>query len=158
VQKLPEYQSPLPSTGKGRIYYDGAVHDATWTHSRSLADYEVLVTLDDGREFPVSDNDPRMGFIYMAPDSGSEMNNILVLLEDGEADPVGIPDRASLTASAYQAMAPVYASIAARRTDPDDLDYARQLFTSPEALLRMIQKTGSVDAARTRILNEVFNL
>lgn len=155
---MAEFEPPLPSTGKGRIYYDGAVHDATWTRSRSLADYEVMVTLDDGRQFPVSDNDPRMGFVYRAPDSGSEMSDILVLLEDGEADPVGIPDRASLTASAFQAMAPVYASVVAQRTDPDDLDYARQLFTSPEAMLRTIQKTGSVDAARTSILKEFFNL
>lgn len=153
-----EIKSPLPASGRGRIFHDGAVHEATWNHAAWLSDYEVLVTLADGRSLPVSDADERMGYIYLAPDSGTQMTNIMVLLAEGEADPVAIPDKQTVAGTAFPAMQPVYESVSAGNTDPDDLDFCRQIFTSPEAMLRTIQREGSLDAARRAILRDVFRL
>lgn len=149
----------VPTTsGGGRVFMDGRCFDATWTKSRSLADYEILVTLSDGRDSPISDTDDRFGFVYRAPDSGSQMSFCMVILQPGEPDPVDMPTDAELAATAFNDMGPLLASVASQRTDPDDIDFCRQVFSCSAAMLRPIQKHGSVQAARADILKTVFNL
>lgn len=144
--------------GSGRIFTDGRCHDVSWDKVRWLSDHEVLVTLPDGRQMPVGEAEERLGFVYREPDSGSTMTCMMVFLEPGEADPAGIPTDAELTATAFGAMGPIFASVAAQQTDPDDIDFCRQLFCSSAAMLRMIQTEGSVEAARTAILRDVFRI
>lgn len=151
------FYNPLPGrTGSSRFFVDDGVQNGTW-RPEAWADGPVI-RLDDGRDVPVTDADEKLGFVYRAPDSESEMTNIMVMLNADEPDPVGIPKKAELAASLMQSLMPVLTSIAAQQTDPDDLDYARQLFSTPACLLRWIQKHGSIDAARTAVLSEVFRI
>lgn len=151
------FYNPLPGrTGSARFFVDDGVRNGTW-RPEGWADGPVI-RLDDGRDLPVTDADERLGFIYRTPDSGSEMTNIVVMLVADEPDPVGVPTRAELAASLMQSLMPVLASVTAQQTDPDDLDYARQLLSTPACLLRWIQKHGSIDAARTAVLREVFHI
>lgn len=151
-------QPPLPDIGSGRIFHDGTVKEATWNHVAWLADYEILVTFADGTQLPVSDVNDQLDFVYLAPDSGSQMTNIMVLMRDGEADPVGIPDQPTISGAAFAAITPLYASVAAGDTHPDDLDYCRQLFGSQAAMLRTIQAEGSLDAAHKAVLKNIFKI
>lgn len=151
------FYNPLPGrTGSARFFVDDGVRNGTW-RPEGWADGPVI-RLDDGRDLPVTDADEKLGFVYRAPDSGSEMTNIMVMLDDGEADPVGIPTRAELAASLMQTLMPVLTSVTAQQTDPDDLDYARQLFSSPACMLRSIQRHGTVETARTAMLRDVFRI
>jgi hypothetical protein len=151
-----QFNNPLPTnSGTGRFFIDGEVHEGTWRLER-CADGPVIQL--DGRDLIVNEQEHNLGFIYRSPDSGSEMTNIMVLLEDGEPDPVGIPTREVLSASLGRALMQVLISVSAGRTDPDDLHYARQLFSNPACLLRSVQKHGTVDAARTSILREIFRI
>lgn len=151
-------RSKMPANGQGRVYFNGAVHNATWSYPSWLSSYEVLVVLDNGRELQISDENEQLGYAYREPDSGMEMTNIMVILEPGEPDPVGIPTQAEVTQKAFDAMRPVFESVARQETDPDDLDYCRQLFNSQAALLRTIQRTGSLAGAHAAILKDVFRL
>jgi hypothetical protein len=144
--------------GAGRVFADGRCHDVAWEKIRSLPDHEVLVTFPDGRRMPVGEPEKRLGFVYREPDSGSTMTGMMVFLDPGEADPVGVPTDAELTATAFGAMGPIFASVAAQETDPDDIDFCRQIFCSSAAMLRTIQAEGSVEAARTAILRDVFRI
>ncbi len=151
-------EGALPASGNHRILHDGVVRDSAWSVERWLMPYERLVTLDDGTTFPVSDADDRLGFVYRAPDSGSRMSSMIVLLDDGEEVPADLPDQQTAIRTSYDAMRPLYESVAAGETDPDDLDYCRQIFSSPAAMMRTIARTGSMEAARRAILAELFQI
>lgn len=151
-----QFNNPLPtSSGTGRFFVDDEVHERTW-RPEGYADGPVVRL--DGRDLIVNEEERNLGFVYRSPDSGSEMTNVMVLLAHGEPDPVGIPSREELSASLGRALMPVLISVSAGRTDPDDLDYTRQLFSNPACLLRSVQKHGTVDAARTSILREIFRI
>ena len=154
---VPALVAKLRQSHRGRVFYKGGVH--TYVTDASplwIGNYEFAILLDDGREVILSDAYETMGFVYRAPDSGSQMTNILVPLEDGEPDPVGIPDEKQLGQGCLQALEPLYQSIQRGDTDPDDLDFCRQIFSSPEAMLRTIQKEGSLAGAHAAILRDVF--
>ena len=157
--EVPALIAKLRQSPRGRVFYKGKVH-AYITDASLLwvGNYEFAILLDNGREVILSDAYKTMGFVYRAPDSGSQMTNILVPLEDGEPDPVGIPDEAQLSQVCLQALEPLYQSVQRGDTDPDDLDFCRQLFSSPEAMLRTIQKEGSLAGAQAVILRNVFRI
>lgn len=155
---MPNLRSKMPEGRQGRVYFEGAVHNATWSCPAWLSDYEVMVILENGRQLQVSDENEDLGFIFREPDQGLEMTNIMVLLGPDEAEPVGIPDQSEIAKKAFEAMRPIFESVARQETHHDDLDYCRQLFTNQAALLRTIQKTGSLASAHAAILRDVFRL
>lgn len=136
---------------------NGLIRRATWS-TRPQVEYEQEIVFEDGATAIVSDREDRMGFVYRAPDSGSTMTDIMVLLEDEEPDPVGIPDARTMAVGGIAAMMPLHRKVALGEIDPDDLDYCRQLFSSPEAMTRTIQRTGSVQAAYDHVLREIFRI
>lgn len=148
----------MRTAGRGFLLHEGRVHSYVVERPAWIVDYEMLLRLDDGREIIVSDSYEQLGFVYREPDSGSEMRNIVVPLADGEMPPPGLPDASSARNGVFTALGPIYASVAARRTDPDDLDFARQIFSSPEAMMRSIERHGSMDAARISIMREVLRI
>ena len=148
----------LPTDGASRIFHDGEVVEAAWSRPRWVTPYERLLTLADGRTLVVSDTDERLGFVYRGPDSGTRMTSIVVILGDDETVPDGVPDAQTAIRTSYDAMRPLYESVAAGETDPDDLDFCRQIFSSPAAMLRTISRTGSLEAARRTILFELFQV
>lgn len=156
----PALVTKLRNSGTGRVFYEGKVHSYTVDDSPVWeGHYEFALNLDDGRQVVLSDAYENMGFVYRAPDSGNKMTNILVPLEDGEPDPVGIPDKKQLMSQRFlYATKPLYLSIQRGDTDPSELIFCRQIFASPEALLRTIQKEGDLDKAREAILRDVFQI
>lgn len=148
---------PLPGTGSGRIMMNGLIRNAVWSTRTQIA-YEQEIVFEDGRSAIVSDREERLGFVYRAPDSGSTMTNIMVLLDDDEPDPVGIPDANEMRTASIAAVMPLYGRVAAGEIDSDDLDFCRQLFSSPEAMTRTIQRTGSLEAAYAHVLREIFGI
>jgi len=86
------------------------------------------------------------------------MFSIVVPLSDDEPNPVGIPDEANVKASAFDAMRPLFEAVQQNKVDPDDIELCRQIFSSPEAMLRTIQREGGLDAARTVILRDMFRI
>jgi len=139
----------------GQMFHDGKVKSFTVHEPNHASDYEFEVEMD-GQHFIVSDSDERFGYIYRAPDSGYELTNIMVPLEDGENAPSGIPDAKTIQAKAFAALQPVFESVTQGNTDPTDLDFCRQLFNSQEAMLRTIQKEGTLNNAHKAILRDVF--
>ena len=119
----------LNPSGRGRFFYNGQVLHATWAKSGHLADYEWLVTFANGETAVISDSYEELGFVYLAPDSGDQMQFIMVPLNDNEPDPVNIPTQAQISAAAFAAMKPIMDSVAAGETDPADLNFCRQLDT-----------------------------
>ena len=157
--QTPNLVAKLRQSEAGRVFYNGQVHRYTLSKSPEWAEgYEFALILDDGSEVIVSDAYETMGFVYRAPDSGDQMTNMLVPLDDGEPDPVGIPDEKDLSQTCFPALQPIFESVQQGNTDPDDLNFCRQLFSSPEALLRTIQKEGDIDKARTAILRDFFRI
>jgi hypothetical protein len=148
----------MRTAGRGFVLHEGQVHSYVVEQPGWLVDYEMVLRLDDGREVIVSDSYDDLGFVYRAPDSGREMTNIVVPLAEGETPPPGLPDASSARNGAFTALAPIFASVSACRTDADDLDFARQLFSSPEAMMRSIERHGSVDAARIGIMRDVLRI
>ena len=148
----------LVSTPAGRVFFEDRVFSYTWEQAAWLSDYEVLICLDDGRKIQISDSDEKLGIVYLASDSGSELSNIMVPLKEGEPDPKGIPDEASTKKNVFTALQPIFESVNNDITDPDDLDFCRQIFNSPAAQLRAIQKEGSLLAARKAILRDIFQI
>jgi hypothetical protein len=94
-------KSKMPEGGQGRVYFEGAVHNATWSCPAWLSDYEIIVTLENGRQLRVSDENEDLGFIFCEPDQGLEMTNIMVLLGPDEAEPVGIPDQSEIAKKSF---------------------------------------------------------
>ena len=157
--ETPALVTKLRQSGSGRVFYEDRVHEYTVDPSPVwISNYEFAITLGDGREIILSDAYETMGFVYRAPDSGTQMTNVLVPLNDEEPDPVGIPDRHTMVFALFDAMMPVFKSVQRGDTDPDDLDMARQVFSSPEAMLRTIQREGGLKKAQEAILRDVFGI
>ncbi len=145
------------SAKSGRMFHGGKVKPFTVHEVNHAADYEFEVEMV-GVRYIVSDAYDNLGFVYRAPDSGTIMTNMMVPLDDGEPDPTCIQDPATLQSQAFDAMKPVFESVTAGNTDPDDLDFCRQLFNSQEAMLRTIQKEGSLEKAHKAIIRDVFRI
>ena len=149
----------LRTSGSGRCYHGGRVlkYDVTFERDPDV-DYEFTIALEDGRKLTLSDAYDELGFVYLAADSGEEMFSIVVPLSDEEPDPVGIPDEASVKASAFDAMRPLYETVQQNKADPADIELCRQIFSSPEAMLRTIQREGGLAEARAAILRDMFRI
>ncbi len=136
------------------MFKDGVVHAVTWATDRYGY---TTVTLPSGAEFDSSDYEDRLDFLYSPSDDGHILYNTCVLLSPTET-PIAMPTEAELKADLQQALMPVFSSVVAGETDPDDLTFARNLFSLPACLYRAVVWHGSVDAARAAIIKDVFQL
>ncbi len=149
---------PTP-TGTGRVFYEGAHHDVTWTSdSDPRCGYMKEVTFPNGDEIMVTDYDDRLDFNFDMSDSGDEYYNVMVLLKPGEPDFTIIPTEAELRSDLFDAMKPFMEAVFNDVIHADDLPFCKNLFTIPACIIRTVQKTGSVDLARKWILKRVFEI
>ena len=143
-------QFPTPS-GNGRAIVNGCLQDISWQGALSGND-GAQVTLSNGQEIELEDYDDRLDFHFTQNSDGSLFYQTMVLLEAGESDPALIPTADELKQTAHADLAPLYDAVMSQELDPDDLRFGRLLFTSPDCMLRVTNKYGSVAKGREAIV------
>lgn len=153
-----DIQPVIDAPGKGRIFYQGGVYNATWNRSSQIS-YRLVFEIDDNGfydRFTITDKDERLGILYAADDSNYTLHNCLVILGDDEPDPTNIPTKDDLKINLMTSMLPIVRSFSEGNTCAEDMQFCREIFSTPEAMLRTIQKKGSLEDAQKHILEEIF--
>lgn len=140
-------QFPTP-TGNGRAIVNGNPQDISWLKTK----YNTQVTLSSGSTVEVEDYDDRLDFYFTQSDDGSLFYATMVLLEPGEPDPAILPTTDELRQTAHADLAPLYEAVMDQQLHPDDLNFGRLLFTSPDCMIRVANKHGSVTKGREAIV------
>lgn len=138
--------------GSGRIWRGGQVLQVTWACDPN--DYHTEVTLPGGETITVTDYEDRWDYCYRPSDDGSIFYETFVLLDPNEPDPGIVLDEDELRKTAVPAMTPLVQAMMDDQLHSDDLGFARILFTTPECLLRLVQKTGCIEGARAAIIKD----
>jgi hypothetical protein len=142
---------PTP-TGSGRAIVNGCPQNISWKPSSPAYDDGTEVTLANGGAINLNDYEERLDYHVSASDDGRTFYHTMVLLEPGEADPAILPTTAELRETATAALAPLMEAVMDDRLHPDDLNFARLLFTNPDCINRVANKHGSVEQGRKAII------
>ena len=143
-------QFPTPS-GNGRAIVNGIPQDISWQGPQSPGD-GTQVTLGNGSQIDLEDYDERLDFHFTQNSDGTLFYATMVLLEPGEADPAILPTADDLRKTAQADLTPLFEAVMNQQLDPDDLNFGRLLFTSPDCMIRVANKHGCVTKGREAIV------